>query len=200
MDTSTIISFTVFALVAGFTPGPNNIMLAASGANFGFKKTVPHILGIVFGFCTLVLAAGLGLGELFELSPWIYKFLKILSFIYLIYLAWRIGSAGKPNMKRKGKPLSFFQAASFQLINPKAITVIISSVTAYTTTAQNVATEMTVFVFVFAFAAISSTCTWTFFGTWISKLITSKRSLRQFNIFMAILLIASLMPAILEPV
>ena len=199
MDISTLVSFATFALVAAFTPGPNNIMLAASGANFGFRKTLPHIFGILVGFCSLVVAAGLGLAKLFMMMPWLYGVLKVISVLFLLFLAWKIGSAGRVTAKDKDSPLSFLQAASFQLINPKAITVIVSSVTAYTTTAENVGAEVTMLLLVFATVTICATCTWALFGTAIAHLICSRTRLRQFNMTMALLLVASLLPSILTP-
>ena len=200
MDSATLISFATFALVAAYSPGPNNVMLAASGANFGFRRTLPHIFGILFGFCSLVVAAGLGLATLFVAIPWLYNVLKVMSVLFLLYLAWKIGSAARTTTKAKPKPLSFFQAASFQLINPKAITVIISSVTAYTSTAENVGAEVTILLVVFATATICATCTWAVFGTAIANLLNNKNRLHQFNITMALLLLASLFPAIIAPV
>ena len=93
MDSAPLISFATFALVAAYSPGPNNVMLAASGANFGFRRTLPHIFGILFGFCSLVVAAGLGLATLFVAIPWLYNVLKVMSVLFLLYLAWKIGSA-----------------------------------------------------------------------------------------------------------
>ena len=101
--------------------------------------------------------------------------------------------------KDKDKPLSFVQAASFQLINPKGIMVIISSVSAYTSTAENVGAEVTILLFVFAIVTLCAACTWTVFGTGIAQLLTSHTRLRQFNVTMALLLVASLLPSILEP-
>ena len=199
MDNSTIISFATFAMVAAFTPGPNNVMLAASGANFGFRQTLPHIFGILIGICSLVVAAGLGLATLFSMLPWLYDASKIVSFLFLLYLAWKIGSAGRTATKDKDKPLSLLQAASFQLINPKGITVVISSVTAYTSTAENVGTEVTILLFVFAIVTFSSACTWAIFGTGIARLLTSQARLRKFNVTMALMLLMSLLPPILEP-
>ena len=200
MDSSTLISFATFALVAAYSPGPNNVMLAASGANFGFRRTLPHIFGILIGFCSLVVAAGLGLATLFVAMPWLYNVLKVMSVLFLLYLAWKIGSAGRATTQVRPKPLSFVQAASFQLINPKVITVIISSVTAYTSKAENVGAEVTVLLIVFAIATICATCTWTVFGTVIAHLLNNKTRLHQFNITMALLLVASLFPAIFAPV
>ena len=200
MDSATLISFATFALVAAYSPGPNNVMLAASGANFGFRRTLPHIFGILFGFCSLVVAAGLGLATLFEAIPWLYNVFKVMSVLFLLYLAWKIGTAARTTTKARSKPLSFVQAASFQLINPKAITVIISSVTAYTSTAENVGAEVTILLVVFATATICATCTWAVFGTAIANLLNNKNRLHQFNITMALLLLASLFPTIIAPV
>lgn len=199
MDSSTIISFATFAIVAGFTPGPNNVMLAASGANFGFRQSLPHILGIVFGFCTLLIAAGLGLATLFKMLPWLYSLLKVMSFVFLFYLAWKIGNAGRAKAKDKDRPLNFLEAACFQLINPKGVMVIISSVTAYTSTAQNIVLELTVLLLIFATVCLASTCTWTVFGLGIARLLNDKSKLRRFNIIMAALLVLSLLPIIMEP-
>ena len=175
-------------------------MLAASGANFGFRRTLPHIFGILVGFCSLVVAAGLGLAKLFMAMPWLYTMLKVISVLFLLFLAWKIGSAGRAITKNRPRPLSFFQAASFQLINPKAITVIISSVTAYTSTAENVGAEVTILLVVFATATICATCTWAIFGTAIARLLKNDNRLRQFNITMALLLLASLFPSIISPI
>jgi threonine/homoserine/homoserine lactone efflux protein len=161
---------------------------------------VPHILGIIFGFCTLVVAAGLGLASLFATMPWLYEALKFISFVFLLYLAWKIGSAGRAKTKDKDKPLSFLQAASFQLINPKGVTVIITSVTAYSSTAENIARDVTILLLVFAFVALISTCTWTVFGIGFARLLTNQRRQRRFNITMAALLVASLLPVIIGPI
>ena len=199
MDSSILISFATFAMVSAFTPGPNNVMLAASGANYGFCRTLPHIFGILVGFCSLVVAAGLGLVTLFAMMPWLFDVLKVISMVFLMYLAWKIGSAGRTTAKDKGRPLSSLQAASFQLVNPKVITVIISSVTAYTSAAENVAAEVTMLLVVFATVTICATCTWAAFGTAIAHLLNSQTRLRQFNITMALLLVGSLLPPILAP-
>lgn len=144
MDLPTLLSFSLFAFVAAFTPGPNNVMLAASGANFGFRASLPHILGVFTGFTILVVAAGFGLASLFAALPALYDILKIISILFLLYLAWKIANEGHAETRHDDRPLRFWQAAMFQLVNPKGITVIISSVTAYTSSAANLASEMLV--------------------------------------------------------
>ena len=196
MDIPSILSFTLFAFVAAFTPGPNNIMLASSGARFGFQASVPHILGISFGFIALVFAAGIGLAGLFSLFPALYDILKIIGFLFLVYLAWKIGFASHSQTHHIPKPLAFWQAAMFQLVNPKGISVIISSVTAYTSDANTVANEMLVLLVVFSIATVGSTCTWTLFGMVIGKMLDTRSKLRVFNIAMATLLLISLIPVL----
>ena len=133
------------------------------------------------------------------MMPWLYDVLKVISVLFLLYLALKIGITGRTTSKNKDRPLSFVQAASFQLVNPKAITVIISSVTAFTSTAENVGAEVTMLLIVFATVTICATCTWAVFGTAIARLLTSHTRLRLFNITMALLLVLSLLPSILAP-
>ena len=197
MDLPTVVSFTLFASVSAFTPGPNNIMLAASGANFGFRASLPHILGVSVGFISLVIAAGFGLARLFAAFPNLYDVMKIVSFIFLIYLAWRIGNAGRAQSQRPNKPLQFWQAAMFQLVNPKGVSVIISSVTAYTSSATTVASEVFVLFVVFSFVTVGSTITWTLFGLVIGQVLHTPKRLQLFNITMASLLLISLIPVII---
>jgi threonine/homoserine/homoserine lactone efflux protein len=194
METSTLLAVITFASVAGFTPGPNNLMLAASGANFGFRRSLPHIVGIIVGFISVFIAAGLGLAKIFEAVPPLYSILKVMSILFLVYLAWRIGTAGKAESRDQDKPLSFIQAALFQIINPKGISVIVSTLSAYTTDAGSFSSEMGILITVFLLVSIGATSSWCLFGTAISKIFTTTAKLRAFNITMAGLLILSLIP------
>ena len=196
MDLPTIASFTLFAAVSAFTPGPNNVMLAASGANFGFRASLPHILGVSTGFISLVIAAAFGLASLFATLPHLYGFMKTISFIFLIYFAWRIGSAGRTEAQRPSEPLRFWQAAMFQLVNPKGVSVIISSVTAYTSSANTVGSEVLVLFVVFSIVTVGSTLAWTLFGLVIRQVLNTEKRLRLFNILMASLLLLSLLPVV----
>ena len=188
MDLPTILSFTLFAFVSAFTPGPNNMMLASSGANFGFRASLPHISGVSAGFTSLLIAAG------FEL----YNILKVISFFFLVYLALKIGTAGRAQARHHDQPIGFWQAAMFQLVNPKGVSVIISSVTAYTSSANAVVSEVFILFVVFSFVTIGSTCTWTLFGMIIGQILNTEKKLRLFNCIMAALLFASLLPAFLN--
>jgi len=198
MDSSTLIAVITFATVTAFTPGPNNLMLAASGANFGFRRSLPHILGIWVGFMSMFLAASFGLASLFALLPALYSILKVLSIMFLLYLAWRIATAGRAESKEKDKPLQLWQAALFQVVNPKGVSVIISTISAYTSGALNVASEITPLAFIFFCTTVSATTSWCLFGTAIARIFTTRRRLRIFNVGMAILLVLSLIPIILD--
>ena len=197
MDLPTIASFTLFATVSAFTPGPNNVMLAASGANFGFRASLPHILGVSMGFISLVIAAGFGLASLFAELPHLYDFMKIISFMFLVYVAWRIGGAGRMKTQSSDEPLRFWEAAMFQFVNPKGVSVIISSVTAYTSSASTLASEVLVLFVVFSIVTVGSTVTWTLFGLVIRQILNTEKRLRLFNITMASLLLVSLLPVVI---
>lgn len=198
METTNLVAVIIFAMVTAFTPGPNNLMLAASGANFGFRRSVPHIVGITVGFITVFLAAGFGLAGLFAALPQLYNLLKIVSVLFLIYLAWRIGSAGKASQLGYGKPLSFKQATLFQAVNPKGVSVIISTVSAYTSDAGSLISEIGILMTIFVLTTIGATTSWCLFGTAIARIFNTKHKMRLFNVIMAILLILSLIPIIFD--
>ena len=198
MDYTTLISFTTFASIAAITPGPNNIMLAASGANYGFKRTIPHLIGVTTGFLSLVFASGIGLSGLFAALPQLYDIMRVLSLFFLVYLAWKIANAGPIEETSSSKPLSFGAAFMFQWVNPKATTVTISVITAYTTSADGFLTDLILIVFIFGIATIISTIAWTIAGQFIGHYLQQKRRRQIFNYSMAGLLVAALLPVILS--
>lgn len=191
-------AFLPFAAVAAFTPGPNNLMLAASGANFGIRRTIPHLLGVVCGFPLLVLAIGLGLGTVFQRHPGIHTVLKFGGAAFLIYLAWRIATAGPGTEDTApGRPLTFLQAALFQWINPKAWIFTISAIATYTTVGGRATAELTVILAISVLVAIGATITWTAFGAGLNRFLQeSPRALRAFNVVMALLLVLSIVPMV----
>ena len=123
----------LFALVSSITPGPNNLMLMASGANYGFRLTIPHMLGVSIGFMLMALLVGMGLAQLFQVFPVSYTVLKVVSVLYLLFLAWKIATAATPgsNTSASGQPFTFVQAALFQWVNPKAWTMALTAITIY---------------------------------------------------------------------
>ena len=192
------VTFLPFALVAAFTPGPNNLMLAASGANFGVHRSIPHVLGIVAGFPVLVLAVGLGLGALFQQHPGMHTILKFLGAAFLLYLAWRIATAGPSSTgTAPGRPLTFLEAALFQWVNPKAWIFAVSAVATYTTVGGRASAEIAVILAVCVLVTVASTVAWTMFGAGLSRFLQgSPRMLRAFNIGMALLLVLSIVPVV----
>ena len=184
-----------FAFVSSITPGPNNLMLMASGANFGFWRTVPHMLGIALGFTLMVFLVGLGLAQVFDAYPVLHDVLKLVSVIYMAWLAWKIANAAAPSEgKAAGTPMTFLQAAAFQWVNPKAWAMALTAVTVYSfgPSLWAVAAVAGVFGLVNG-PAVSS---WTLLGMQLRRILTNPVRLRVFNWSMAVLLMASLYPAL----
>ncbi len=199
METANLVSFSLFAFVSAFTPGPNNIMLAASGANFGLRRTMPHIMGICAGFLSMVIAASLGLTSMFQAIPELVITFKIGGTLFILYLAWKIATALPPEQRPElGQPLSFTGAALFQLINPKAVVVIISAISTYSNASANpVHTSIVIFT-IFAVVTIASTILWGYGGELLGKLLKKPLHLRIFNASMACLLLVTLLPIIAD--
>ncbi|MEP1507970.1 MAG: LysE family translocator [Parasphingorhabdus sp.] len=186
-----ILALAGFAFATSITPGPNNLMLMASGANFGFRRTVPHMLGISLGHMLMIVLVGLGLNQLFVAFPPLELAMKVASVAYLLFLAWKIANAAPPKEgAAKGNPLTFLQAALFQWVNPKAWFMALTATTVYAPD-QNLGSIIVVAA-VFASVNLPSVSTWTFMGQQIRHVLTSEKRLRAFNWTMAALLVASL--------
>lgn len=195
MNTDLFIALALFAFVSSITPGPNNLMLMSSGANFGFRRTIPHMLGVGIGFVVMILLLGLGLIGLFDAYPVTYTVLKVVSIVYLLYLAYKIATAAPVSETADvGKPMTFLQAAAFQWVNPKAWAMALTAISAYTPS-QSFAAVCTVGV-VFGLINIPSVGSWTLLGQQLARFLTSRSRLIAFNWCMAGLLIASLYPVI----
>lgn len=195
MDFDLLFSLALFALVSSITPGPNNLMLMASGANFGFWRTVPHMLGISIGFMVMMLMVGLGLIELFDRFPVIYTVLKVLSVAYLLFLAWRIANAA-PVQKSDtaGRPFSFLQAAAFQWVNPKAWSMALTAITVYVGSLGTA--QLLVAALFFVVINLPSVTCWTLLGQQVTRVLTNPARLKLFNWSMAALLVLSLYPVL----
>ncbi|MGA2057707.1 MAG: LysE family translocator [Bradyrhizobium sp.] len=198
MSQSLLIAFIVFAAVMFFTPGPNNVMVMSSGLTYGFRRTLPHIAGVVIGFAFMVGAVGLGFGAIFVAFPVLQTILKYAGAAYLVYLAVVIAMSGppKPGEARRG-PLTFWQGAMFQWVNVKGWVAIIGTITAYAEIAHfplNIVLQ----VLIFLVMGTASITTWTMFGSALRPWLTSERAVRAFNIVMAILLLASLYPVFMD--
>ena len=186
----------LFAFVSSITPGPNNIMLLASGVNFGFRRTIPHMLGIGAGFVVLLLAVGLGLGAVLTAFPALHTALKIAGGAYLLYLAWRVATS--QTLAREGeaaRPMRFSEAAAFQWVNPKAWVMAVTAMAVYTSTEQPFLSVVLVAA-AFGFVNLPSVSTWAAFGTAMRGFLSDPVRLKWFNIAMGVLLALSLWPMV----
>lgn len=185
----------LFAFATSITPGPNNLMLMASGANFGFRRSIPHMLGIGIGFIVMILGVGAGLIQLFDAYPVSYSVLKVLSVAYMLWLAWKTATAaGLKDGKTQGQPMTFLQAAAFQWVNPKAWAMALTAITAYAPDRTLWALLMVALIFgAINFPAVS---TWTLLGQQMARVLRGHRQRTVFNWCMAALLLASLGPVL----
>lgn len=194
MLAETLAALVMFTLVASITPGPNNMMLLASGANFGFVRTLPHMLGIGLGMALMLVLVGLGIMQLFERVPLAQDILKVIGTVYLLYLAYRIAVAASPDVKHsdEAKPMSVIGAMLFQWVNPKAWTMALTILSVYAPEQSLQAIMLVTLVFaIVSFPAIS---VWAALGTQLQKFLTNAQRLRWFNWSMAVMLVVSLYP------
>jgi len=196
MSAEAFAALIAFAFVTSITPGPNNLMLLASGVNFGFVRTIPHMLGIGGGFLSLLLGVGFGLGAVLTAFPSLHLALKIAGGAYLLYLAWRIAMSrqmGKAGESAATRPLTFIEAAAFQWVNPKAWVMAVTAMAVYT---DPEAPFLSVALVAVAFAAVNlpSVSSWAGFGTALRGFLSDPLRLKWFNIAMGVLLAATLWP------
>lgn len=186
----------IFAFVSSITPGPNNLMLMSSGANFGFKLTLPHMLGVAVGFTLMIVLVGLGVIQIFDQFPVSYDILKTCSIAYLLYLAFKIATSKgiDSNTNVRTKPFTFMQAALFQWVNPKAWTMALTAISVY---APSKSLTAVLFVaLVFGLINLPCICSWVGLGQKIRRFLTTNNRLKVFNYSMAALLVASIVPAL----
>lgn len=195
MPYETVFAVALFAFVGSVSPGPSNVMLLASGTNFGFWRTVPQILGITTGFSTVLLAVGFGLGALITAWPPIGLALKLAGGAYLLYLAWRIGTSRtiSDGQTDAARPLTFLESAAFQWVNPKAWIAATTAMAAYAN-ADNPFASTLLITAVIAIVNLPSVAVWAGFGMVLRQVLTQPSRLKWFNIAMGLLLVASLWP------
>jgi threonine/homoserine/homoserine lactone efflux protein len=195
MTNDLLLALIVFAFVTSITPGPNNFMLLASGVNFGFRRTIPHMLGIGGGFLSLLLGVGFGLGALLTAYPSLHLALKLAGGAYLLYLAWRIAMSRSLSEKdgKAARPMTFLEAAAFQWVNPKAWVMAVTAMAVYSDPA---APFLSVLVVALAFALVNlpSVSTWAGFGMALRGFLADPVRLKWFNIAMGVALAVSLWP------
>lgn len=188
------LALVLFAFVTSVTPGPNNLMLLASGMNFGFRRSIPHMLGISGGFALMIVVLGLGAGQVFAAHPLLYDGLRVVSGVYMLWLAWKIATSGPVgNGVASAKPLTFLEAALFQWVNPKAWAMALAAIAMYSLADAYLA-SLALIAVVFCVVNLPAISVWTIAGTGLRALLVRPRLQLAFNIAMAVLLLLSLWP------
>lgn len=191
------ISALTFVFVGSFTPGPNNAMLLASGVNYGFARTMPHILGVVIGYAVMFAALALGLGGVFAANPALFNALRVTSAIYLLWLAWRIATAARPDhapdAADQSRPLTFLQAALFQWINPKGVGMGLAASAIYLRP-DRLTSELPVMLALILFMSFASAAAWALFGQAVREVLEDETRRVWFNRVMGLALAASIWP------
>ncbi len=201
MDVTWLLSASAFAIAMSATPGPNNTMVVASGATYGFARTVPHMLGIAAGFPVMLIVLGTA-GLPLLTDPRVHAVLKWVGAAYLLWLAWKIAASdptpAEPGAKAgAGRPLGFLQAALFQWVNPKAWIIAAGALATYTAQAEGGSLAATLLLAtLFGLVALPCLGFWTLIGVGTARVLRTRRALRLFNLAMAGLLVASLVPAL----
>lgn len=193
------LSFITYCFVTSVTPGPNNIMLISSGINFGFRKTIPHILGIGIGFGLMVALVGLGIGTILTTSPILFEIVKIIGIFYLLYLSYQIFKSDSVNTNGsiRSRPLKFLEAALFQWVNPKTWIMTMGAITTYTSSSSSIVTFAIIGI-VFGVVSIPSVGVWAYIGDRLQQFINNKSKVKKFNILMSLLLLFSIVYPIYE--
>src|ERR1700761_8893704 len=199
MSPALFAGFLVFAVVSCITPGPNTLMLMASGSVFGLKRTLPHMAGVVLGFGAMTAAVGLGLAGVLKAAPILYVVLRWGAAAYILYIAWRMVTAKGPGVGgTDGKPISFLGAVAFQWINPKAWVMALGAVGTYAEHDRFLVDVLTISV-TMMLVTVPSSLTWTSFGSGIRRWFKKPGHLKAFNWTMAALLVVSMYPLVTEP-
>ncbi len=179
----------LFAFVSSITPGPNNVMLWASGLNFGFRRTVRHLAGVNVGFVSLLMATALGLGVAFREIEWLAPMLRIAGSGYLLYLAYRVATSGRSQGRSSSRPMSFFEAVAFQYVNPKAWVMGITAGGSFLPTGAGVGRSTAVFGLVFGLVNLPCITAWAAAGSTIGRFLENDRARRIINVVLAGLLV-----------
>lgn len=190
MPIDTLLTLLGIMLAAAWTPGPNNMMLAASGVNFGLRATLPHIAGVFLGFGFMIFSVGLGLGEVFERQPILQEILRWAGAALLLWVAWKIAKAKAPGEPgARTKPFTLLQAAAFQWINPKAWVMCISIIGQFLDTAHPYKSAAIIAI-VSMVGGVTSATGWAWFGAMLQRWLKSPRHLHMFNYTMAGIIVA----------
>lgn len=190
-----LVAFSLFTLAGAITPGPNNTISTLSGATFGFRRTMPQMLGVSIGYPLMLAALGLGLGELLKVVPWLHSAMRYVGAAFLLYLAWKLVRAIAPEARGTAQPVGFVEAFFFQWLNPKAWSIALGAIAAFTTpglSANDFFREVAIFTLVSALITFPALVLWCLFGVAISTLLRDERKRRIFNYALAAILVLSI--------
>lgn len=191
----TLLPYILYCIAMSGTPGPNNIMVMASGVNYGYWRTLPHILGVNIGFSVMLFVMALGLGTVFLAEPRLQLAMKVAGILYMLWLAWKIATAsGVGENGAQGRPMTFLEGAAFQWVNVKAWFMVMGAIAVYAPQDFSPWQKALYLGTVMLIAGAAPTHIWTLFGVGIRRFLENPRALRAFNITMALLLVASLIP------
>jgi threonine/homoserine/homoserine lactone efflux protein len=191
----TILPYALYCIAMSGTPGPNNVMVLASGVNYGYRRTIPHIMGINIGFSLMMFIMAMGLGSVFLAEPRLQWAMKLIGVAYMLLLSWKIATAsGVGEGDVGGRPMSFLQGAAFQWVNVKAWVMVVNAISIYSPAGQGPLGVALYLSLVMLVAGSPPTHVWTLFGVGIRRFLQNPTALRVFNVAMALLLVASLIP------
>jgi threonine/homoserine/homoserine lactone efflux protein len=183
--------YAAYSFVMAITPGPNNVMLTASGANFGFRRTVPHLLGVSTGCVIQLIAVYAGLGALFSRWPLLQAVLQWAGAVYLLWLGWKLVRSGEVAQGQAPEPISFAHAAAFQFVNPKAWVMSLSAVALFLPASLGMLTVSAYLIVMMAIINLPCTTVWALFGTALRGLLQRRAARLAFNVSMAVALVAT---------
>ena len=185
-----LLSLSLFMLGTSCSPGPNNIVASYSGFNFGVIKTFPHMMGVIFGFTSVVCVLNFGLINIFKLYPLIQEILKISGSIFLVYLAYKIAFSKNVKENKKENPVKFIETFFFQFLNPKGVIVAIIIVSTYVESGSNFINYSFWVILVSFLCAFISITFWTFVGKFFRRFATNEKFIKVFNYVMSCLLLS----------
>ena len=179
----------LFGIATAFTPGPNNIMSSYSGFNFGFRKTIPLMLGVIFGWTAMLAVMASGLIVIFQKYVFLQNIIKILGSIFLIYLAYKIAFSSTTHSENIKKPVNFFDTFLFQFINPKGVIVAMITVSTFIDVQNNYLRDALIVLTIYFFMAVFSVSSWCLLGKYLRNFATNENFIKKFNYTMSFLLI-----------
>jgi len=190
MPADQLLALATLAVVGSFTPGPNNTIATVTGANHGLRATLPHVLGVPFGFGSMLVAGSLGVAALLIAHPWLGQAIKWIGIAYLLYISWLIARAGSIADRRLARPLTFWQSAAFQYANPKAWMLAAATAGTFMTVEAGVL-RTAIIVVVFGTTAVASLLAWAWLGASLRSWLQVGTRLARFNLSMGALLAAT---------